>query len=421
LIVKKVLFIVAGAVVLAVLILLNIRSERGGRTDVTVVEVKRRDVTKVITASGNIRAKRRVNVSASAMGKITRISVAEGDYVSKGDFLLEIDPTAYVSAVDQLRAAVRGAGAELDLQQASLTKARYDYERTLELSKQEFVSEDELRNAQVTVEIAQARVEAARQSLLQSKADLAKVEHDLDEVRITAEMSGVITALNVEEGETAIIGTMNNPGTVLLTISDLSEMEAEILVDETEVVFVEPGQDASVTLDAFPDTTFSGIVTEVGNSAVRSQLGLGQESVDFKVLVAILDTIPGIRPGLSASVDVTVAERKDVLAIPIQCLTVRNTDTLARWRKAAGEPPDTSDGETGEGDEEARDVEGVFVVDDETARFRRVVVGITGEKYFEVTSGLEEGEQVVSGPFSAIGDLRDGDRVKIEKQRSKTR
>jgi HlyD family secretion protein len=186
-------------------------------------------------------------------------------------------------------------------------------------------------------------------------------------------------------------------------------------------VFVEPGQDASVTLDAFPDTTFSGIVTEVGNSAVRSQLGLGQESVDFKVLVAILDTIPGIRPGLSASVDVTVAERKDVLAIPIQCLTVRNTDTLARWRKAAGEPPDTSDGETGEGDEEARDVEGVFVVDDETARFRRVVVGITGEKYFEVTSGLEEGEQVVSGPFSAIGDLRDGDRVKIEKQRSKTR
>ena len=230
----------------------------------------------------------------------------------------------------------------------------------------------------------------------------------------------MITALNVEEGESAIIGTMNNPGTVLLTIADLSEMEAEVRVDETEVVFIEPGQKASVTLDAFPDTSFAGLVTEVGNSAIRDQLAMGQESVDFKVVVAILDSIPSIRPGLSASVDVTVAEKRSVLAIPIQCLTVRDAGTLARWRRPHAAAADTTaedDGDT----EEARDVEGVFVVEGGSARFRPVSVGIAGEKHFEVTSGLEEGDRVVSGPFSAIGDLRDGDRLKIEKSRSRDR
>jgi HlyD family secretion protein len=417
---KKIVVIAIGAVVLAALIFFNIRSDRGGKTEVTVTEVKRRDVTKIITASGNIQPKRRVNVSASAMGKITRVAVNEGDYVAAGDFLLEIDPTAYQAAVEQLRAAVRGAQAGLELEEASLTKARYDYDRTLELSKKEFVSETELRDARVAVEIGEAKVKSAREGLMRYKADLVKAEHDLDEVRITAEMSGVITALNVEEGETAIIGTMNNPGTVLLTVADLSEMEAEVRVDETEVVFIEPGQRASVTLDAFPDTSFSGLVTEVGNSAIRGQIGMGQESVDFKVVVAIVDSIPSIRPGLSASVDVTVAEKKDVLAVPIQCLTVRDTDTLARWRLPLGEAADSVAG--GADDEgEARDIEGVFVVEDGVARFRPVEVGIAGEKHFEITFGLEEGERVVSGPFSAIGDLRDDDRLKVEKRRSRDR
>lgn len=421
LIVKKLILIAAGAVVIAVLIVFNIRSERGGKTDVTVVDVQRRDVTKVVTASGTIQPRRRVNVSASAIGKITRIAVSEGDYVMKDDFLLEIDPTPYQSAVAQLRAAVRGAEAALELEEATLTKAMYDYDRNLELSKKEFVSENELRDARVVVEIAEAKVKSASQTLLRFKADLARAEHELDEVRITAEMSGVITALNVEEGESAIMGTMNIPGTVLLTIADLTEMEAEVRVDETEVVFIELGQEASVTLDAFPDTSFSGVVTEVGNSAIRGQLGLGQESVDFKVVVAILDSIGNIRPGLSASVDVNVAEKSDAVAVPIQCLTVRDTNTLARWRTKDAEETDEEEGREDASGDETRDIEGVFVVEGGAVQFRRVAVGIAGHKYFEVTSGLEEGETVVDGPFSAVGDLRDGDRVKIEKRSSKDR
>jgi len=429
--VKKLIIIVAGAVVLAVLILFNIRSDRGGKTEVSISEVKNRDIAKVITASGNIQPKRRVNVSASAMGKVTRVAVSEGDYVSEGDFLLEIDPAPYLSAVEQLSAAVRGAEASLELEEATLTKAEYDYDRTLELSKQEFVSENELREARVAVEINEARVKSARESLHQYKANLSKAEHELDEARITAEMSGIITALNVEEGESAIIGTINNPGTVLLTVADLSEMEAQVRVDETEVVFIEPGQAAEVTLDAFPDTTFAGVVSEGGNSAIRGQLGLGQESVDFKVVITIVDAIPNIRPGLSASVDVTVAEVENALTIPIQCLTVRDEDALAarsrRNRRGDGDSQGESGGDStasqageehgGDEDEDVRDVEGVFVVEGGVAHFRRVTVGIAGDKYFEVKTGLEGGESVVSGPFEAIGDLADGDRVKIKKQR----
>ena len=422
---KKLIMIAVGAVIVAVLIIFNLRSDKGTKTEVTVTEVKRRDVTKTITASGNIQPKRRVNVSASAMGKITRLVVEEGDYVSKGDFLLEIDPTTYRSAVEQLSAAVRGAEATVELETATLEKTRYDYDRTLELSKKELVSENELREAKVAVEIAEARVKTARESLVQYQANLAKASHELDEVLINAEMSGIITALNVEEGESAIMGTINNPGTVLLTIADLSEMEAEVRVDETEVVFIDVGDSASVTLDAFPDTTFSGFVSEVGNSAIRGQLGLGQESVDFKVVVTIRDSIPDIRPGLSASVEITVARANAVLAIPIQCLTVRDQKTLEKRRARAGQDEDDrgdSDAkveaeDNDDGDEDAKDIEGVFVVEDGKAVFKRVRVGIAGERHFEVKAGLSEGESVVSGPFKVIGDLRDGHRVKIKKKR----
>lgn len=412
---KKVIIGIVVVVVVALLVFFNLRAGRRGGVEVEVAEVERRDVTKVVTASGNIQPKRRVNVSASAMGKITRIAVEEGQRVEAGDFLLQIDPTPYESAVQQLEAAIRGARATLDLERATVKKARYDYERALEMHEKDFVSEDALRNARVALEIAEAKEKSAAELLSQHTANLTKARHELEEVRITAEMSGVITALNVEEGESAIIGTINNPGTVLLTIADLSEMEAEVLVDETEVVFIEVGQRAAVSLDAYPDTTFQGTVTEVGNSAVRSQLGLGQESVDFKVVVSIDETIPNIRPGLSASVDVTVAEVFDVLAVPIQCLTVRNESKL--------EDRDVSSDTTAGGDdggEKARDVEGVFVVDGDVARFRRVRVGIAGETHFTVEHGLAAGETIVTGPFRAVNDLDDGDPIKVKKSRGES-
>jgi len=421
---KKTLITAGIVLVVALLIVLNLIHKGEARMDVEVEKVTRRDVSQVITASGNIQPRRRVNVSASALGKVTRVAVEEGDMVKKGDFLLQIDAAPYQSAVEQLTAAVRGAEADLEVQRASERKASADLERERSLQNKGFSSDQALRDAQVAADMAHARVKAARETLTQQRANLRKANHDLREVRITAAMSGMVTALNVEEGESAIMGTINNPGTVLLTIADMTEMQAEVRVDETEVVHVHPGQKARVRLDAYPDTTFAGTVREVGSSAMRSQVGLGQESVDFKVVVTILDSIPGIRPGLSASVDITVATADSALTVPIQALTVRSRAELKRWQRrahpgrksgtvAAGVSADTAKTTTAAGEEKKRDIEGVFVVADKRASFRRVRVGIPGERVFEILDGLKENEKVVTGPLRAINDLKSGEAVRI--------
>lgn len=425
---KKVILIGGAVLVLAVMALVNIKAQQGHRTAVQVTSVATHDVSKVITASGEIQPKKRVNVSAGAIGKVTRLAVKEGDHVNKGDFLLEIDATNYEASVSELEAAVRGAEASVDLENAALQKAKDDYQRAQELAAKGFMSDTELKSAKASIDMEQARAKSANETLLQARASLRKAQHELTQMRITAEMSGVITGLNVEEGESAIMGTLNNPGTVLLTISDLSEIEAEVRVDETEVVMVKPGQPAVVRLDARPDTTFKGVVTEVGNSAIRSQAGLGQESVDFKVKVAIKDVIPNVRPGLSASVDITVAQEKGQLAVPIQSLTVRDEARLKRERAHGRKPAkkddavaatDTAAADTSGSDSKPKDIEGVFVVEKGIAHFRPVRVGIAGQSNFIVKSGLTKGEQVVSGPFKVIGELKDGERVKIKREKDK--
>jgi len=409
--VKKALIAVGIVVVIAVLVIMNLRKE-GSKAEVDVTEAKPRTITKTVTASGRIKATRQVNVSASAIGKVTELAVEEGDYVEAGDFLLQIDPTGYQAAVDQLSASIRAAKAQLEMEEANLRKAEYDYERSQTLYDQNVVSDAELRTARLNLEVTQARVTSAKEALAQHRANLKKAAHDLNEVRITADISGVVTTLNVEEGENAIMGTLNNPGTVLLVIADLSQIEAEVEVDETEVVFVRVGQEARITLDAYPNRSFNGVVTEVGNSAIRTQVGLGQSSVDFKVVISVADSIPNVRPGLSASAKVNVAEVKDALSVPIQCLTIRQRSEISGTAEAdtVGEDADAAD--------QNNDVEGVFVVKDDAVTYHAVEIGIAGSEYFEVLHGLEAGDVVVSGPFKAINELKEGDPVKIASKTS---
>lgn len=405
---KKILIAVGIVVVVGVFVVLNLKKE-GTKVEVTVTEVTRRDITKYVTGSGQIQPKRKVDVSASSMGKITHLAVKEGDRVKRGDFLLQIDPINYETAVAQLEALVRSAAATVDMEKANLRKAESDEDRAKRLYDQSLISDEEMRTREINLEVAEARARAAAETLEQHRANLRKASHDLDQVRITADIAGVITALNVEEGENAIMGTLNVPGTVLLTIADLSQMEAEVEVDETEVVYIRVGQEAIITLDAYPEREFAGEVTEVGNSAIREQVGLGQSSVDFKVVVAVKDEIPSVRPGLSASAKIRVAHEEQTLSIPIQALTVRPRDEVEK------------DGEKAEDDDDETvntDVEGVFIVEDGVARYRPVEVGIAGSSYFQVVDGLDEGEMVISGPFKAINELKDGDPVKIETKSS---
>jgi HlyD family secretion protein len=417
--VKKWLPIVLVLVVIAVLVVVSI-TRRDTRTRVDVAEVETRDLSAIVSASGTIQPQRQVDVSANVIGTITHLAVEEGQAVEKGDLLLEIDPTEYRAAVAALEAGVRTGGADLRLAEASLGKARQDHRRQAELYREGLSSEEQLIAARTNLRVEEARVEAARHRLEQTEANLAKARHDLGKVTIAAPMTGLVTRLNVEEGENAIMGTLNNPGTVLLSIADMGTLEAVVEVDETEAVKVRLGQPATIEIDAFPGEEFPGHVSEIGNSPIRS--GGTQQAVDFEVK-ALLDRAPDIvRPGLTAKASITVAERSGAVAVPLGAVTARDwplaEDAIAdldggeaRDREEALADLDfTAEAEPDEVEREER--EGVFVVRGGFAKFVPVELGIAGEKHFEVVSGLDAGMAVVSGPFRVLRELKDGEPVR---------
>jgi len=406
---KRYFFLVGIAVVVVILVLVNLKARQQRALPVQAEEVVGRDITMVISASGSIRPKRKVDISASNIGKVTKVAVKEGEYVEKGQFLLQIDPVELESAVAQIEAMHEAAKANERQAAAQAAQAKSDYERAKTLLEGGYRTTQEVDAAKTNYDVAAARLEAVIQDIAQYRANLESARHSLKEVTIIAPMSGIVTRRNAEEGEIAIMGTLNNLGTVLLTIADLSTIETEIEVDETEVTHMKLGDKAKVTLDAFPDTSFTGEVTEIGNSPIVSGASATQQGVDFKVVITILDTIPKVRPGLSADAEITVAEAKGTPAIPIQSLTARRKRDLKGY-KAAADSTNADTTKTGTGETE---VEGVFVVKDGKALFRPVKVGISSQKYFQVVSGLEPGEKVVSGNFKAIRELKDGQRVKI--------
>ncbi|HMA75671.1 MAG TPA: efflux RND transporter periplasmic adaptor subunit [Candidatus Krumholzibacteriaceae bacterium] len=400
---KRKYWILTGVlIVIAVLIIINLKANRGKSIDVQVEKVQRRNLKMIITASGSIRPKRKIDVSASTIGKITSVSVKEGDYVEKGQFLMQIDPEQLESSVMRIEASLQSARAASKEARFRMKQRKNELDRVKRLFEKGFRTEEDVETAQTAYNVAVASLDASIQRVAEQKALLKSARHDLKEVTINSGMSGVVTRLNVEEGETAIMGTINNPGTVLMTIADLSKIEAEVEIDETEVVYIKIGDEAGVTLDAFPDTTYRGEVTEIGNSPVLSSSVSGQQGVDFKVVITLHDTIQNVRPGLSADAEIVVAERDSALSIPIQSLTVRESNEINDY-----EVPDTLSAER-------KDIEGVFVISEDKAKFRRIEVGISGSKYFEVVSGLAEGEQVVSGNYKAIRDLEDDQRVEIK-------
>lgn len=404
---KKKHWIILGAlVVIAVFVVINIKAKKGKALSVQTEKVENRDLSMIISASGSIRPKRQVDISASTIGKVTEVAVKEGDVVEEGQFLIQIDPIQLESTVAQIEASLDAANTSEKSAEVQMRKSKSDLERIEKLFKQGYLTDQELENARTEYDVAVSTLESARYQVAQQRALLESAKHNLKEVTITAGMDGIVTRLNVEEGEIAIMGTLNNPGTVLMTIADLSTIETEVEVDETEVINIDLGDLAEVTLDAFPDTTYMGEVTEVGNSPILSS---GQQGVDFKVVITITDTILNVRPGLSADAEITVAESKQAVSIPIQSLTVRRARDLKGYVKSDS----TS---TTEGD---REVEGVFIADGDKAVFKPVDVGISSQKYFEVLSGLKGDEDVISGNFKAIRDLKDGQRIKVSKKSSK--
>ncbi|MBN2200128.1 MAG: efflux RND transporter periplasmic adaptor subunit [Candidatus Aminicenantes bacterium] len=405
---KKALLAAGALVFLAIVFLFNLRSQRESPVKVTVETVSSRNLTSIISASGEVRPRKSVNISAHVPGRIVRIGVREGQPVRKGDFLLKLDSTQYEANADRDRAIIRFYKTELEKTRVKKDQDRAVYERQKQLFSGQLVSREQMEAAKVQYDISQAQYNSILHQIEQSEASLRVTLDSLSKTVFEAPLDGIVTSLRVEEGEVAIIGTMNNPGTVLMTLADLSIMEVEVQVDETDVIDVRVGQTAEVHVDALPGRVLPGRVTEVGSSALRP-LGTAasstQESKDFKVVVTLDDPPPNLRPGLSASADIITAEKTGVLAVPISALVLqeRKDDAADRTTRAQAE------------------VEGVFAVGkDGRVKFAPVVKGITGDLMIEIVSGLEDGAEIVVGPYSALRQLRDGTLIKPEPPSEKT-
>lgn len=409
----KVILGVGLLVVTGVIGAMGVTSASRKAVAVRIEPVTRRDLVATVEANGWIRPHRKVDVRADIMGRIVELRVKEGDSVKKGQILLRIDPTEYEAAVARARAAVSEAMAREAQARANLLQAERALERARAMAAQDstLVSPRELEEAETQVRIQRALAEAAMHGVAQARAALNEAQDRLAKTVIRAPMDGIVTRLAVEEGETAIIGTMNNPGSLLLTISDLSVMEAVVRVDETDVPALELGDSAVVRIDAFPRKTFVGRVTEIGHSAVNphesNPTSQGAQAVDFEVVITLQDPPRTLRPDLSATAEIVTETRSGALAIPILALTVRERRGLQPVPQESREGQQAAAAAAEEEDEE-----GVFVVREGKARFVPVEVGIVGKEHFEVLRGLSEGDSVVAGPYEAIRTLTDGKPVR---------
>lgn len=387
-----------------------------GATAVRIEAAQTRDLVATVTASGWIRPRTAVEIQSDIMGRITELNVAEGDVVQRGQLLLRIDPTQYEAAVERARAGVSEARSAEAQAQANLYQAGLTLDRVQRLAQSgaDLVSRRELDEAEAQVKVQEALLQASKHRVQQASAALREAQDQLSKTVIRAPLGGVVTRLSVEEGEMAIVGTMNNPGSLLLTISDLTVMEAVVQVDETDVPQISIGDTAFVEIDAFPRQRFTGVVSEIGHSAVRPPSSAaaaggsaGQQAIDFEVVITLDEPPPSLRPDLSATADVVTDKREGVLTVPIIALTVREVDLEdipveqreARLAQARSREDDI-------------DREGVFVVREGKATFAPVLVGIAGTQYFEVVSGLAAGDSIVAGPYEAIRDLENEDAVK---------
>jgi len=395
--------------------------KRGDKpVDVRLEKVQKRDLVAYVTASGQVQPHTKVDVASDVSGRIVKLSVKEGDIVTKGQFLLQIDPATYDADVQKEAAGVASARADLARAKANLDQSQSAYRRSSEIVKLNpgLISAEQIEQLKTTVDVNNALYQAAAHNVDQTSAALQNSHSLLAKTTILAPMSGRITKLAVQQGETAVPGTFSKDQALLLTISDMSVLETKVKVDETDVARLHVGDTAQVLIDAFPDTTFRGKVTEIAHSSVTAgttTAGSSDQAVDYEVRVQLLNPPIDTRPDFSATAKIVWDSRKSVLSIPIIALTVREHEANENRDSAA-----VALGRKVTKDIALKDVEGVFVVGkDNHVTFRPVKVGIPGEEYFEVLSGLQEGETVVAGSYQAIRTLHDSTAVREMKKDDK--
>jgi HlyD family secretion protein len=434
---KKIVIGVVIVLVLGAIAYANVKFKRTSGVTVNTEKIQKRPLEALVSASGKIQPKRLVNISADTMGRVTDLAVEEGDRVTKGQFLLQIDPRNLRSAVQRTEASLAAASSQveqlrvaIESSKVALKQAEENYTRQQNLWKGGLTTRETLERTESDLKLRQADLRSQEQQLRTQElrkdsesATAASARFDLSKVRIESPIAGIVTRRNIEEGETVVIGTMNNAGTVLLTVADMSIIEAQVNVDETDLPSIALGQKTKVTVDAMPGKAFWGKVTEIGNSPIQTTgASAATQATNFLVKVTLDTAIPDVRPGFTCTAEITTATRASTMGVPIQAMTIRemvvdkdgnivrdeSADKRSRPRSGGVEAAELKPGQ------ERKELEGVFVVRDGKAVFVPVKTGIAGEKYFEVLSGLKESDAVIIGPFASVRELGDGSAVKVE-------
>jgi len=405
--------IIIGAVIAAVVIffiLINVLKKDPG-IEVDSEKVQQGTLIQKVSGSGQIRPEVQVKVSSRVAGKILKLHAKEGDRVKKGALLVELDQEQYRAALDR-------ANYNLDYMIASEKKLKSDLARAVDLHNKGLLSQAEF-------EAAQASADAAVSSTNQARASKAEAQDQLSKTRLYADMDGIVTKLNKEEGEMTLGSQFQED--VIMIVADLSKMEAAIEVDENDVVNISLGDSAAIEVDAFGDTTLHGRVSEIANSATIKNMGTQEQVTNFEVVVALQDYNARLRPGMSTTVDIITEVKNNVLKIPIQAVTVREKDKLEK-RPAVEQRVEKETEETaqvnGSADKAAKEKQNmkevVFCVEDSKAVIKPVQLGISDDSYYEVVSGLEAGQSVVTGPFRILSKtLKDGDLLKVKPEGKK--
>ena len=445
---KKVLIGLGVVLMLAIIVSITVYQSHKNLVTVQTGKVQKQNIASIVSASGEIKPKTYVNIGANAFGKIVRLHVREGDRVKRGQLLAQLENVQSSADVNAMRASLQAAEtdaiaadaatktaiADLNRAKSDEARAKLDFDRAQGLYRDALIAKQEFDAKKAAWESADAGVAQALARLAQGKAqkdssdkritqnsaNLTRVSDVLRKTTYEAPFDGVITNLPVREGETVVIGIQNSPGSTLMTLADMSVITAEVKVDETDIVNVRLGQPAEVTIDAIPRQVFHGQVSEIGNNAIVRSTGVAtsqqsstsQEAKDFKVVVTLSDPPPGLRPGLSSTAKITTANRSTVLSIPIQALTVRSRADLENKSseknsvKAASAPLDPA--------KQKEEVPGVFVIRNKKAEFIPVDTGISGTTDIEITKGLQEGDEVITGSYKVLRTLKPGTSVKID-------
>jgi HlyD family secretion protein len=405
---KKTKIILGSLVGTAVIVVLigAIRSRDKNVPRVTTAKVEKLDLISKVTANGKIQAQRKVDMSALVMGQIVNLAVKEGDHVKRGQLLLQIDRAQLAAQAQGREASLTAMQHDLEGAKATAAQAEFDYERAKQNFQGHILAEADYQKAKSTLETAKANLAATEARMNSTMADLAASRDSLSKTTVTAPLDGVVTSLPIKEGEVTVIGTMNNAGTQLLTISDMASVEAVMMVDETSMPQVKVGQRANLTIDAYPNKKFEGTVTEVGSSPIPKTdpdlltLVANSEAINFKVKIRIDDPPETIRPGFSVTADIVTGRRDAATAIPIQALIVR--DVPKKDKAPAAGRSETE--------------EGVYTIKDGKLEFVKVKTGIAGELMIEALEGPKPGQEIVTGPFKVLRSVKEGDKVLIEKE-----